>query len=84
MLILLRILSLAVGAATAWRVLDGTMTAPLFKVADIAVGAALVIAALMPGRSHPPRSSRRALMRWASSRSRWPAIWCRGRPSIRC
>ena len=48
MLILLRILSLAVGAATAWRVLDGTMTAPLFKVADIAVGAALVIAALMP------------------------------------
>ena len=48
MLILLRILSFTVGAATAWRVLDGTMTAPLFKVADLVVGAALVIAALMP------------------------------------
>lgn len=48
MLLLLRILSLVVGAATAWRVLDGTMTAPLFKAADLAVGAALVIAALMP------------------------------------
>jgi hypothetical protein len=48
MLILLRLLSILVGAATAWRVLDGTMTMPLFKVADLAVGAALVIAGLMP------------------------------------
>lgn len=48
MLILLRILSFTVGAATAWRVLEGQMTAPLFKVAELAVGAALVIAALMP------------------------------------
>ena len=48
MLILLRILAFTVGAATAWRVLDGQMTSPLFKVADLAVGAALVIAALMP------------------------------------
>ncbi len=48
MLILLRILAFTVGAATAWRVLDGQMTAPLFKVADLAVGAVLVIAALLP------------------------------------
>jgi peptidoglycan/LPS O-acetylase OafA/YrhL len=48
MLLLLRLLSILVGAATAWRVLDGQMTQPLFKVADLAVGAALVIAALMP------------------------------------
>jgi hypothetical protein len=48
MLILLRILSFTVGAATAWRVLDGQMTASLFKAAELAVGAALVIAALMP------------------------------------
>lgn len=48
LLIFLRILSFTVGAATAWQVLNGTMTAPLFKVADIAVGVALVIAALMP------------------------------------
>ena len=48
MLLILRILSFTVGAATAWRVLDGQMTAPLFKVAELALGAALVIAALMP------------------------------------
>ena len=48
MLIILRLLSFTVGAAAAWRVLDGQMTAPLFKVADLAVGAVLVIAALMP------------------------------------
>ncbi|MEZ0243242.1 MAG: hypothetical protein ACAH11_07695 [Sphingomonas sp.] len=48
MLIILRILTFTVGAATAWRVLDGQMTAPLFKVAELALGAALVIAALMP------------------------------------
>lgn len=48
MLILLRLLSIVVGAATAWRVLDGTMTMPLFKVANLAVGAVLVLAALAP------------------------------------
>lgn len=48
MLLILRILSFTVGAATAWRVLDGQMTSPLFKVAELALGAALVIAALMP------------------------------------
>jgi len=53
MLLILRILSLTVGAATAWRVLDGTMTAPLFKFAELALGAALVIAALMPRKVAP-------------------------------
>lgn len=48
MLLLLRLLSILVGAATAWQVLEGRMTQPLFKVADLAVGAALVIAGLMP------------------------------------
>ncbi|MDF7773700.1 hypothetical protein P1X14_00445 [Sphingomonas sp. AOB5] len=48
MLLVLRLLSILVGAGTAWQVLSGTMTAPLFKVADLALGAALVIAALMP------------------------------------
>ena len=48
MLLLLRILSLTVGAATAWRVLDGTMTSPVFKVPELVLGAALVIASLMP------------------------------------
>ena len=48
MLQILRLLSILVGGATAWRVLDGTMTAPLFKVPDLVVGAALVIAALLP------------------------------------
>ena len=48
MLPILRLLSILVGAATAWRVLDGTMTDPLFKVPDLALGIAMVIAALMP------------------------------------
>lgn len=53
MLLVLRILSLVVGGASAWFVLNGAMTAPLFKVADLAVGAALVIAALMPRNIAP-------------------------------
>lgn len=48
LLIMLRLLSLVVGAATAWRVLDGTMTSALFRVPDLAVGAVLVLAALLP------------------------------------
>jgi hypothetical protein len=48
MLLALRILSIAVGAGTAWRVIDGTMTAPLFKIAELFLGAVLVIAALLP------------------------------------
>lgn len=48
MLQLLRLLSVLLGAGIAWKVLDGTMTMPLFKVADLAAGAALVIAGLMP------------------------------------
>jgi len=48
MLLLLRLLSILVGAGAAWKVLDGTMTMPLFKVADLAAGAVLVIAGLMP------------------------------------
>jgi len=48
MLILLRLLSILVGAGTAWRVLEGVMTAPLFKTADLVVGGVLIVAALMP------------------------------------
>lgn len=50
MLLALRLLSLIVGGFTAWRVLDGHMTNTLFKVPDLAVGAALVLAALIPTR----------------------------------
>ncbi len=48
LLLVLRLLSLVVGGVTAWRVLDGTMTSALFKVPDLAVGAVLVLAALLP------------------------------------
>ena len=48
MLWVLRLLSLIVGAATAWRVLDGTVAAGIYKVPELAVGAALIISALLP------------------------------------
>lgn len=48
MFLVLRLLALLVGTATAYRVLDGTMANKLFQVPDLAVGAALVIAALLP------------------------------------
>jgi hypothetical protein len=54
MLLVLRILALIVGIATAWRVLDGSMTNDLFKVPDLALGAALVIAALLPKAAAAP------------------------------
>jgi len=50
MLLTLRLLSLIVGGFTAWRVLDGHMVSTLFKVPDLAVGAAMVLAALIPSR----------------------------------
>lgn len=48
MLLILRLLAFAVGGVTAYRVLDGSMTNATFKVPELAVGAALVIAALLP------------------------------------
>jgi hypothetical protein len=48
MLWILRLLSITVGAATAWRVLDGSMTQSLFKVPVLVAGAVLVITALLP------------------------------------
>lgn len=51
MLILIRILSVLVGAGTAWRVYEGTLAQPLFKIAYIVVAAVLVIAALLPRTS---------------------------------
>jgi hypothetical protein len=48
MLLVLRLLSILLGAGAAWRVLNGMMTVPLFKVADLVLGVALVLAALMP------------------------------------
>jgi hypothetical protein len=48
MLLVLRLFALTVGISTAWRVLDGTMITGIFKVPELAVGAALVLSALMP------------------------------------
>lgn len=54
MLLLLRILSIAAGTGTLLNVLGGRMTNPLFIVADLVAGAALVIAALLPRPSVAP------------------------------
>lgn len=48
LLIVLRLLAILIGGFTAWRVLDGSMTSRLFQAPDLAVGAALIIAALLP------------------------------------
>lgn len=54
MLPMLRLLSLVVGGFTAWRVLGGQMTSTLFKVPDLAVGAVMVLAALIPNKGAAP------------------------------
>lgn len=48
LLLVLRALAILIGGFTAWQVLNGSMTSKLFQVPDLAVGAALVIAALLP------------------------------------
>ena len=48
MLQVLRVLVVAIGAATVYRVLDGEMTNRLFLVPNLIAGAALVIAAILP------------------------------------
>jgi hypothetical protein len=53
MLLVLRLLAILVGAATAWRVLDGSMTDAIFKVPDLVLGGVLVIAALLPRSAAP-------------------------------
>jgi peptidoglycan/LPS O-acetylase OafA/YrhL len=53
MLFVLRLLALTVGIATAYRVLSGTMNNPVFLVPELAVGAALVIAAALPKGAAP-------------------------------
>lgn len=50
MLLVLRLLALAVGVGTAFFVLNGRMSNPLFQVADLVVGALLATAALAPLR----------------------------------
>lgn len=54
MLQVLRVLVVAVGAATAYRVLNGEMTNKLFQVPDLIAGAALVIAAILPKSTAVP------------------------------
>ncbi|MBQ1500187.1 MAG: hypothetical protein IIZ38_17915 [Sphingomonas sp.] len=51
MLLMLRLLSLVVGGFTVWRVLYGQMPSPLFKGPCIAVGAWMVLSALLPGKN---------------------------------
>ena len=48
MLQVLRVLVVAIGAATVYRVLNGEMTNKLFQVPDLIAGASLVIAAILP------------------------------------
>jgi peptidoglycan/LPS O-acetylase OafA/YrhL len=48
MLLVLRLLAILVGGYTAYRVLDGTVTNPVLKVPELAVGAALILSALLP------------------------------------
>ena len=48
LMIALRLTALLIGGFTAFRVLDGTMTNKLFVVPDLALGAALIVAALLP------------------------------------
>ena len=53
MLLVLRLLALTVGIATAYRVLDGTMNNAIFKVPELAVGAVLILSALLPKGAAP-------------------------------
>ncbi len=53
MLLILRLLAFAVGGVTAYRVLDGSMTNPTFKVPELAVGGTLILAALLPRGAAP-------------------------------
>lgn len=53
MLWVLRLLALAVGAFTAYRVLGGQVAASVFKVPELAAGAALIISALLPRHTAP-------------------------------
>lgn len=48
MLLVLRLLALTVGLGTAWRVLEGTVTNPVIRGPELAVGAALVLSAVLP------------------------------------
>ncbi|MCW3836417.1 hypothetical protein ACFQ1E_10675 [Sphingomonas canadensis] len=53
MLFVLRLLAILTGGFTAWRVLDGSMTASIFKVPDLVLGVVLVVAALLPRAQAP-------------------------------
>jgi peptidoglycan/LPS O-acetylase OafA/YrhL len=53
MLLVLRLLALTVGIATGYRVLNGSMNNPVFKVPELAVGGALILAALLPKSAAP-------------------------------
>jgi len=53
MLLVLRLLALTVGIATGYRVLDGTMHDPIFKVPELAVAAALIGSSLLPRGAAP-------------------------------
>ena len=53
MLLVLRLLALTVGGYTAYRVLNGAVSNPVLKVPELAAGALLVLAALMPRGAAP-------------------------------